>query len=343
MSQSVDVVVVGLGPGGEDVAGRLAEAGLDVVGMESTAGRRRVPVLGVRAVEDDDPGRRPAGRGAPDPRHGRTGRRRRPTGRRWRSGSGRRPPTLGRHGGGRPVRGQGRHVRARHRSPGRARPGRRSATRCSTARRGIVLATGTQAAVPPIDGLAGTPFWTNRQAIEAEQPPTSLIVLGGGAIGLELAQVFARFGADVTVVEAADRLLPLEEPEAGALLADVLTRRGHDRPHRGCGVDGPPRRRPASPSRVGGQELTAERLLVATGRRADLGSLGLESVGLDPSARWLDVDEHLRAAPRRVGGRRPHRPRRVHPRRDVPGADRRPVDPRRGPRPSPPTTTPCPG
>src|SRR5207245_1598282 len=87
------------------------------------------------------------------------------------------------------------------------------------ARRGIVIGTGTAPAVPPIPGLAGTPFWTNREAIEATAVPGSLIVLGGGAIGAELAQVFARFGAQVIVVEAADRLLPLEEPEAGQLLA----------------------------------------------------------------------------------------------------------------------------
>src|SRR5438552_1955295 len=77
-------------------------------------------------------------------------------------------------------------------------------------------------AVPRIDGLAGTPYWTNRQAVSATEPPASLLVLGGGAIGAELAQAFARFGSRVTVVEAAPRLLPMEEPEAGELLARVF-------------------------------------------------------------------------------------------------------------------------
>src|SRR5215831_10731160 len=91
---------------------------------------------------------------------------------------------------------------------------------------GIVIATGTTAAVPPIPGLAGTPFWTNHKAIEAEQVPESLVVLGGGAIGVELAQVFARFGSRVAVAEGADRLVPLEEPEASDLLAGVFAREG---------------------------------------------------------------------------------------------------------------------
>jgi pyruvate/2-oxoglutarate dehydrogenase complex dihydrolipoamide dehydrogenase (E3) component len=73
------------------------------------------------------------------------------------------------------------------------------------ASKGVVLAVGTTPVVPPIDGLAGTPFWTNKEAIEVTDLPASIVVLGGGAIGLELAQVFARFGVQVEIVEAADR------------------------------------------------------------------------------------------------------------------------------------------
>ena len=90
------------------------------------------------------------------------------------------------------------------------------------ARHGIVLGTGTRPSVPPIDGLADTPYWTNHQAIEVEELPESLLVLGGGAIGLELAQVFARFGVRVTVVEALDRVLAVEEPEASEVAAAAL-------------------------------------------------------------------------------------------------------------------------
>src|SRR5205814_9373052 len=94
------------------------------------------------------------------------------------------------------------------------------------ARRGIVIDPGTAPAVPPIPGLAGTPFWTNREAIEAERVPGSLVILGGGSVGVELGQVFARFGSQVAVVEKTGRLLPTEEPEAGDLLARVFGREG---------------------------------------------------------------------------------------------------------------------
>ncbi len=96
------------------------------------------------------------------------------------------------------------------------------------ATRALVIATGTTAVVLPIPGLAGSPYWTHREAIEAEELPRSIVVLGGGAIGAELAQVYARFGVDVTIVEALPRLLPLEEPEAGDLLADVFHGEGID-------------------------------------------------------------------------------------------------------------------
>src|SRR2546429_311121 len=82
------------------------------------------------------------------------------------------------------------------------------------ASRAVVMNPGTSPAIPPIPGLDGVQYWTNREAIEAEQLPGSLLVMGGGAIGAELAQAFARFGVRVTVVEAADRILALEEPEA---------------------------------------------------------------------------------------------------------------------------------
>jgi pyruvate/2-oxoglutarate dehydrogenase complex dihydrolipoamide dehydrogenase (E3) component len=164
------------------------------------------------------------------------------------------------------------------------------------ARRGVVLNLGTSAAIPPIDGLAGTPYWTNKEMIEAETLPASLVVLGGGAIGLELAQVFARFGVQVTVVEALDRLLALEEPESSALAADALKR------------DGATIKVGAKATRVSHSadgftvhldgssgSISGEKLLVATGRKANTADVGLETVGLDPKARAIDVDERMRA------------------------------------------------
>jgi len=160
------------------------------------------------------------------------------------------------------------------------------------ARRGVVLATGTAPAVPPVPGLAGSPYWTNRDAVEAKEPPASLIVLGGGAIGVELAQVFARFGTEVTIVEAADRLLPLEEPEAGSLLAEVLAADGVT-VHTGLGASTVGHDGARFTVALNGCALSAERLLVATGRRADLAGLGLDVLGVDTSAASVSTDDAM--------------------------------------------------
>src|SRR6185437_8219858 len=100
-----------------------------------------------------------------------------------------------------------------------------------------------------------------------------------GAVGAELTQVFARFGSRVSVAEGAGRLLPLEEPEAGDLLAGVFAREG------------------ITVALDGGEELTGAALLVATGRRADLASVGAGAVGIDETLKAVPVDDHMRAAP----------------------------------------------
>ncbi len=135
----------------------------------------------------------------------------------------------------------------------------------------------------------------------AKEPPASLMVLGGGgAVGLELAQVFARFGTRVTVLEALERLLPMEEPESCELIAEVLRADGFTVR---TGVRATAVRHDGNSFTVslgGGEsaeEFTAQQLLVATGCRADLAALGVDTVGLDPQARALGVDEHLLAAP----------------------------------------------
>lgn len=167
--------------------------------------------------------------------------------------------------GGRFIRGVGRITGSREVTVG---------DQVITARRGIVVATGTSAAIPPIDGLDVVDFWTNRGAIEAKELPTSMVVLGGGAIGVELAQSFARFGTTVTVVEAADRLVPLEEPEAGALLAEVFAAEGID-VRTGASVTKVSAIPDGARIEIGdGSSVDAARLLVATGRRVDLGAVG---------------------------------------------------------------------
>jgi pyruvate/2-oxoglutarate dehydrogenase complex dihydrolipoamide dehydrogenase (E3) component len=191
--------------------------------------------------------------------------------------------------GGRFVRGTGRLD-----GPGRVGVDGRTLE----ARRGVVLATGTRPAVPPLPGLDDVEFWTNREAVETKELPSSLVVLGGGAVGLELGQVFARFGAKVTIVERGERVLPPEEPEACELIAGVLAKEGID-VRMGVGAR-------AVAHTAEGVEVTldddarvrGERLLVATGRRTDLRSLGVASVGLDENASSVPVDDRLRAADR---------------------------------------------
>ncbi|MEU7135704.1 NAD(P)/FAD-dependent oxidoreductase [Streptomyces sp. NPDC046261] len=296
MAEQVDVVVIGMGPGGEHVAGRLAEAGLSVVGVEAElvggecpywgcvpskmmiragnllAEARRVPGMAgtARVSADWAPVADRVRDEATDDWNDQVAADRF-TGK-----------------GGRLVRGHGRLA-----GPGRVEAG----GEVFEARRGIVLATGSRPQIPPVPGLDAVPYWTNRDAIAAKEPPGTLLVLGGGAVGLELAQVYARFGTHVTVVEALDRLLPAEEPEAGELLTGVL---------RGEGLT------VRTGARVGrvrhsgdaftltledGAELTGDQLLVATGRRADLSALGLDTVGLDPAARALRTDGQMLAAP----------------------------------------------
>lgn len=288
----VDVVVVGLGVGGEEVAGRLAEAGLSVVGVERDLVGGECPYWGcipskmmIRAANALAEARRVDGLAgtaqvqadwAPVAK-----RIREEATDTWDDTVAVRRFT---DRGGRFVRGSGRID-----GPGRVRVG----DQVFQARHGIVLGTGTRPSVPPIDGLADTPYWTNHQAIEVEQLPASLLVLGGGAIGLELAQVFARFGVRVTVVEALDRVLALEEPEASEVAAAALRADGVEI-HTGVRAE----RVEHDGSRftlrgAGGAEFTADQLLVVTGRRAHLDELGLDTVGVDASQRYLPVDDRL--------------------------------------------------
>ena len=163
------------------------------------------------------------------------------------------------------------------------------------AARGVVLNTGTEPGVPPVDGLADTPYWTNRDAVRVTELPASLIVIGGGAIGLELAQAFSRFGVTVSVVEVADRILAPEEPEASAVVAGALAGEGIQ-VRTGVSISTVSYADGAFEVTLGDQTMTADKLLVAAGRRPNLADIGLDAVGLDPSARALDTDERMRVA-----------------------------------------------
>ncbi|WP_127544747.1 NAD(P)/FAD-dependent oxidoreductase [Actinoplanes sp. OR16] len=294
-ARQVDVVVLGLGVGGEEVAGRLAAAGLSVVGVEhnlvggecpywgciptkimvragsALAEARRIPGLaGAATVEPDwaPVAKRIRDEATDD----------------WND-----KVAVDRFTskGGSFVRGT-----ATITGPGRVRVGDQE----FEASKGLVVATGTAAVIPPIDGLAGTPYWTNRDAVEAATLPGSLLILGGGAIGTEFAQAFARFGVQVTIIEGSERLLAMEEPESSEVAASVLAadgvivktgvRAGSVAYDNGFTV-----------TLSDGSVVTGDKLLVATGRSARLRDLGLETVGLEPSARFLTTDDRMGVAP----------------------------------------------
>ena len=152
----------------------------------------------------------------------------------------------------------------------------------------VVLATGTHAAVPPIAGIEGGPFWTNREAIwEPTTPPRSLAVIGTGAVGIEFAQIYARFGTHVTAIEMAPQIMPKEDADAARALAPALEEDGirllagatiERADHDGAGW---------SIRLEGGETIDAEHILVAAGRRPVLGVHDLDAAG-------VRVDEHGR-------------------------------------------------
>jgi pyruvate/2-oxoglutarate dehydrogenase complex dihydrolipoamide dehydrogenase (E3) component len=161
----------------------------------------------------------------------------------------------------------------------------------------VVIACGADPFIPPLPGLRELEgVWGTREATSMTAIPRSLIVLGGGPAGVELAQVVHRFGAEVTIIESAPRLLPREPAPLGEGLGAVLRREGIDL---ALGVQATAARREAGDYVLelgDGRSLRAERILVATGRRPRVHGIGLESVGIDPNQRGIEVDEHLRAA-----------------------------------------------
>jgi pyruvate/2-oxoglutarate dehydrogenase complex dihydrolipoamide dehydrogenase (E3) component len=162
----------------------------------------------------------------------------------------------------------------------------------------IVLATGSEPVVPPVPGLADLDgVWTNREATGLREIPRRLLVLGAGAVGVELAQAIARLGSSVAIVEGGDHLLPREPEALGRGLAKALESEGIEI-HLG--------RHAAAAARDGdefvlrfedGDELRGDRLLVATGRRPRTEGLGLDSVGLAEAPHGVPVDARMAAGP----------------------------------------------
>ena len=160
-----------------------------------------------------------------------------------------------------------------------------------TARRAVVIATGTSPQVPPIEGLSTVEYWTNREAVLAPEQPERLIVLGAGPVGLELGQVFARLGTRVHLIETTPYPLPMGEPEVGKFIQEVLMRDGLEVSCDSKAVRVAQSGKEISVTLESGDVVTGDRLLVCTGRTPNLDGFELDAAGVRKTSRgFISVD-----------------------------------------------------
>jgi pyruvate/2-oxoglutarate dehydrogenase complex dihydrolipoamide dehydrogenase (E3) component len=160
----------------------------------------------------------------------------------------------------------------------------------------LLVATGSVPVVPPIEGLADIPHWGSREATSATSVPESLAIVGGGAVGCELAQCYARLGAQVILIQSGDRLLPRTDPEAAAIVAEIFAEEGIElrfgaKATRVEGGNGAPLRLELE----GQGPVEAERLLVATGRKPNVEGFGLDKLDVTIGRKGIEVDDGLSA------------------------------------------------
>jgi pyruvate/2-oxoglutarate dehydrogenase complex dihydrolipoamide dehydrogenase (E3) component len=290
VSERFDVVVIGAGPGGEVAAGRLHSAGLhtaiverELVGGECAYWACIPSKTLLRPPEVRFEARRVAGTAEPAQRWDEVARYRDFM---IRNLDDAKQVEVYREQGVAVYKGAGKLA-----GPGRVQVGDES---LETDR--VVVATGTVPKVPPIDGLGQAGYWTNREATTLQEVPESVVILGGGPVGIELGQFLNRFGARVTLVEADGRLLAREDPGVSDLIAQELRADGVEL-HLGSSARAVSRN---GASRTvlteDGGEITASELLVAIGREPRVRELGLESVGIDAGPHGIPVDQRCRAA-----------------------------------------------
>ena len=194
------------------------------------------------------------------------------------------------------------------------------------ARRAVVVATGSAPLIPPIDGLREAKPWTNREATTAKEIPERLAILGGGVVGVEMAQAYRSLGSQVSLIERGDRLIPREEPFASDDVEQSLRENGVEVL---LGTSATAVRAEDGQVTVeldSGGPVRAEQLLVAIGRQPNTTDIGVET--RRPRARQADRGERLDAGRGlALRDRRRERPRPAHPHGQVPGADRGRRDP----------------
>jgi dihydrolipoamide dehydrogenase len=156
-------------------------------------------------------------------------------------------------------------------------------------RKAVIVATGTTASLPPIDGLADAKPWTNREVTTTKHVPESLVIVGAGVVGAEMAQAFATLGSTVTLIEPEERILMREEPFAAEQVAESLRERGVDI-RLNTGVDAVRRESGAVVVTLGGDTVVAEEILVSAGRRPN--TTAVEPLGYEPG-KPIEVDDHM--------------------------------------------------
>lgn len=289
MGERYDAVVIGAGPAGEVAASRLPKLGLrtalierELVGGECAYWACIPSKTLLRPPEARSEARHAAGLGEPELR--------------WREIAEYRDYMTRNLDDSGAVRGYEDYGVRVYKGEGRiTAPGRIEVGAEELEAERIIIATGSDPAIPPIDGLEKAGFWTNREATQLSDVPEDVVVLGGGPVGIELGQMLRRYGAQVTIVQASKHLIDREDPAVGALIADALREEGialrlgqraravrRDQGRRVLELED-------------GEELSGEQLLVATGRRPRAGGVGLEALGIELDERGaIPIDERCR-------------------------------------------------